>query len=206
MKFSKHLYALAIVGASVAVTNNTQAALSYTLQEVGSDVVFTLLSGGSIDLTGMSLFTSGSGTANINPSSYFTIGSGPYNLYSGFTITSGLSSIGTSSSSIFATSATGSFFGFNFSSTPALGIPVGYVSGAPVAGSTSTYTGRSFSTMGITAGTYTWTLANTDTVTLVATAATPVPEASGSVAGLGLAMAGLYQLRRRKAAGRAVES
>ncbi len=34
----------------------------------------------------------------------------------------------------------------------------------------------------------------------------PVPEASGSVAGIGLAMAGLYQLRRRKAAGRAVES
>ncbi len=36
--------------------------------------------------------------------------------------------------------------------------------------------------------------------------ASPVPEASGSVAGIGLAMAGLYQLRRRKAAGRAVES
>jgi hypothetical protein len=33
----------------------------------------------------------------------------------------------------------------------------------------------------------------------------PVPEASGSVAGLGLAMAGLYQLRRRKAAGKVVE-
>jgi hypothetical protein len=34
---------------------------------------------------------------------------------------------------------------------------------------------------------------------------TPVPEASGSVAGIGLAMAGLYQLRRRKMAN-AVES
>jgi hypothetical protein len=44
------------------------------------------------------------------------------------------------------------------------------------------------------------------TGSVTAASSTPVPEASGSVAGIGLAMAGLYQLRRRKAAGRAVES
>jgi hypothetical protein len=46
----------------------------------------------------------------------------------------------------------------------------------------------------------------TGSVTASSGSPSPVPEASGSVAGLGLAMAGLYQLRRRKAAGRAVES
>ena len=53
---------------------------------------------------------------------------------------------------------------------------------------------------------YVWTAGDGAAVAInVGSSPTPVPEASGSVAGIGLAMAGLYQLRRRKMAN-AVES
>jgi MYXO-CTERM domain-containing protein len=72
-----------------------------------------------------------------------------------------------------------------------------------------TISGTTFSNLGLTAGSsYSWSVTGssvTDTVTFNIGSVTPVPEASGSVAGLGLAMAGLYQLRRRKMAN-AVES
>lgn len=46
---------------------------------------------------------------------------------------------------------------------------------------------------------YVWTVADGAAVAINAgSPPSPVPEASGSVAGLGLAMAGLYQLRRRR--------
>lgn len=85
-----------------------------------------------------------------------------------------------------------------------LGLPAGYSLGSAIS-SSSIFPGQTIS-LGLTPGlnqSYTF---GPDTVQIIATAATPVPEANGSFAGIGLAMAGWYQLRRRKAAGKAVES
>jgi hypothetical protein len=210
MKFSKHLYALAIAGVvSIAIPNTTQAGLTFDLQEVGSDVVLTFVSGGSINLTGLSYIqTTSSLNGTVNPlggfSDFFKAGSGSFDSWQdgsgGFT---GPSSFGTGFGGS-GSSNTGGTVGFGANSSfnnVSFMLPNGYTSGSPInSTSTTTFLGQSLSTLGATAGTYVWTLTNTDTVTLNVIAASPVPEASGSVAGIGLAMAGLYQLRRRKAA------
>ena len=208
MKFSKHLYALAIAGVvSIAIPNTTQAGLTFELQEVGSNVVLSYVSGGSIDLTGLGTgSTSASTIGKVSPSFFiFASGSSGYDWYTWSWVSPVPSNFG-SGSYLASSSDSGGFLGFGAGGgVGALAVPVNYSSGPINISSTSTWTGQSFATMGITAGTYVWTLANTDTITLQVGPASPVPEASGSVAGLGLAMAGLYQLRRRKAAGKVVE-
>jgi hypothetical protein len=86
-----------------------------------------------------------------------------------------------------------------------LGLPSGYSLGTPIS-SSSIFLGETIASLGLTPGlnqSYTF---GPDTVQIIATAATPVPEASGSIAGMGLALAGLYQLRRKKRAKLSVES
>jgi hypothetical protein len=209
MKISKHLYALAIAGGvSIAIPNTTQAGLTFDLQEVGSDVVLTFVSGGSINLTGLSYIQTtslpgGSVSPLGGPAGFFVAGSGSGDSWQdGLGRVTGPSSFGTGFGG-FGSSNTGGSVGFSADpgNNVSLFLPNGYTSGSTInSTSTTTFLGQSLSTLGATVGTYTWTLFNTDTVTLNVIAATPVPEASGSVAGIGLAMAGLYQLRRRKAA------
>ena len=209
MKISKHLYALAIAGVvSIAIPNTTQAGLTFDLQEVGSDVVLTFVSGGSINLANLTSFGSSSSSSGlVFPSmsfEAFTAGSGSFvHWQDGLGRFTGPSNFGTGSFTV-GNSNTGGTVGFFASSSMnnvSLYLPTGYTSGNPInSTSTTTFLGKSLSTLGATVGTYTWTLLNTDTITLNVIGASPVPEASGSVAGIGLAMAGLYQLRRRKAA------
>ena len=52
--------------------------------------------------------------------------------------------------------------------------------------------------MGITPNTTTSFTLGGQSFVITTVGASPVPEASGSVAGLGLAVAGLHQLRRRR--------
>lgn len=81
-------------------------------------------------------------------------------------------------------------------------VPVGAILGTTSLNATITVPSTSFSSMGLTSGSsYIWTFSNgstTDSLQVNIVSASPVPEAGGSVAGLGLAMAGLYQLRRRR--------
>ena len=217
MKFSKHLYALAIAGVvSIAIPNTTQAGLTFDLQEVGSDVVLTFVSGGSINLTGLSYSLTTSSSSGLVTSSSsglvfpsmsfeaFTAGSGSFDFWEdGSGGITGPSNFGTGLAFWVGDSNTGGTVGFfaNPGNNVSLYLPNFYTSGSLInSTSTTTFLGQSLSTLGATVGTYVWTLTNTDTITLNVIGATPVPEASGSVAGLGLAMAGLYQLRRRKAA------
>jgi len=81
-------------------------------------------------------------------------------------------------------------------------VPPGATLGTTSLNATIMVTGASFSSMGLISGnSYDWTFSNgttTDLLQVNIVSASPVPEASGSVAGLGLAVAGLYQLRRRR--------
>lgn len=80
-------------------------------------------------------------------------------------------------------------------------VPTGATLGTTSLNATITVPGT-FSSMGLTSGSsYNWTFSNgatTDLLQVNIVSASPVPEASGSVAGLGLAVAGLYQLGRRR--------
>ena len=81
-------------------------------------------------------------------------------------------------------------------------VPLGYTSGSSISGS-AVFTNQTFSSLGLTPGSYTYTLPN-DTVTVNIVAPAPaVPEPS-SVASMGVGSLGLLGLlvaaRRKKAA------
>ena len=57
-----------------AYGSNVNAALTFTLEQAGSDVVLT--AEGNLDLTGASFITNGSGLAVIDSPDEFTVGTG----------------------------------------------------------------------------------------------------------------------------------
>ncbi len=201
MKFRNSLYALAIAGVALFIPNTTQAGLTFEIQEVGTDVVLSYVTGGSLNLAGLgSASVLGPLTGMLmRTSALFAAGSSTYDVYASLSVT-GPSNFG-SGSPLYASSSSGPFIGFGYlsSNNSQIVLPVGYNGGTINTASSSTFASINLSSLGLTAGqSYVWTLANTDTITLNVLGASPVPEASGSVAGLGLAMAGLYQLRRRR--------
>ncbi len=220
MKISKHLYALAIAG---AVSSSAYA--QTTLYSVGtgapalyydSTIKYAAL-GFTTTATAYTITAfefngyqdSGNATGNISFSIYSNNSGAPGSVVG--------SSLGTFSSSNLGTGSgsAGSFglTGLNVTLTPSatywlvadfsgivwngdrINLNFGN-SGTP----TPTYGGQESQSGSA------WQLSGFYTGSVTAASVSPVPEASGSVAGLGLAMAGLYQLRRRKAVGRAVES
>lgn len=98
----------------------------------------------------------------------------------------------------FASSSSGDAFYFDLDD---LYVPLGYVSGSSIAMS-GTYAGHTFMSLGLTPGTYVWTLGSgmaTDTFTInVQSAAVPEPTAL-SLALVAGAVAG-FRMRRRKPA------
>ena len=211
MKISKHLYALAIAGAC-ATSAYGQYTLTFNIQEVGTDVVVS--ASGAVNKANW-IFSNTSGSTSRYV--WADLGSARVGLNSGFseyyrTPTLTPSPVMGPGAITSATSSSGHIIGFTagWSTASELWVPQGYVSGNSLSG-TATFAFTTLSSLGYspTSATYTYTVgsgATQDTIIFNIGSVTPVPEASGSVAGLGLAMAGLYQLRRRKAAGRAVES
>ena len=72
-----------------------------------------------------------------------------------------------------ASAYSGNLFGFDYGS---LVVPSGYTSGSPLSG-TATFGNKTFADIGITPGTYTWTVPN-DSITLNINNASAVPEPS----------------------------
>jgi hypothetical protein len=156
------------------------------LQQVGSNVVAT--GNGAIDLTGLSGPTTNpqGPEGYISPSvTFITTGAGGVlaDVYAAATF-SGPTSFGTGFF-MFASSGSGDYVGINGPGNlfHLVLVPMGYVSGNALSDS-STYNGATFTTLGITPGTYTWTWGTgaNQNFTLDAIA-TGVPD-SGSTFGL----------------------
>jgi hypothetical protein len=151
-----------------------------TFSEVGSNVVMT--ASGTIDLDGLTLVDSNIGPfmgGGIGPTSAtFLMGAnGGYGKsYSGFTTTP--SNFGTGSG-FPPTSTSGDIFGIIYQGQPPhlLVVPTGYTSGGQIS-STQTFTGQTFSSLGLTAGTYTYTWGSGKSFNVVVSgtpASTPTP-------------------------------
>lgn len=201
MKLKLSLYAAVI---SLALIQHSQGALIINIVESGSDVVATL-SGSINDLTGTTVTSTqpDSFSSFIRPNSG-VIGFSPnsssvnYNIYNGFSAVP--AAYGTSNI-LAASSLTGSdrFYIRNNPLSPMF-LPTSYILGTPMS-ATATYSGQSFASLGLTAGTYVWSWTG-DSVTLnVGAAPSPVPE-PGQVAASLLVLAGIggfVWLKRRNA-------
>jgi len=135
-----------------------QAGYIVDLTQQGSNVVAS--GSGAIDLTGLSFELSFSNTAFIHPSTAL-IYTGPafpdlleVDEYTGITGPTSFGSGGTS----FPSSGSGDLVGIEIgvSNVDALFVPTGYMSGTPLSDAT-TYSGQTFSSLGVTPGTYKWT-------------------------------------------------
>ena len=179
----------------------SRADVIVNMEQIGPNVIAT--GGGSIDTTNLTFLGITNNQAYVfagNPSGSVAVVGGttivPEDVYRGIT---GPSSFG-SGIQFFATSGSGD--GFGVVANTVLDLPSGYISGSPLS-ATSTWSGRRFSSLGLTPGSYTWTWgagAHADSFTLNIGAA-PVPEPTtltmalfGGLAGIG---ARLWSQRRR---------
>lgn len=132
-----------------------QAGYVVDLTQAGGNVVAT--GSGAIDLTGLSFLVAGGASASIGPRAglIFTGVAIPepstFDEYTGIT---GPASFGSGDRSL-ASSGGGDLVGiYDFRS--ALFVPAGYASGGSLL-DTSTYSGKTFATLGVTPGAYKWT-------------------------------------------------
>ena len=131
-----------------------------TISEVGSDVVMSV--SGTIDLSGLTLVTPslgpfGSGGIGVGSGEFLMVNTSGLSgaAYSGFTTKPSNFGTGGGASS---TSSSGDTFGV-LEITPgiySLIVPTGYTTGTVIS-STQTYSGQTFSSLGLTVGTYTYT-------------------------------------------------
>jgi hypothetical protein len=214
MSFDKKTLALVAVGFLGAAfqTFAIPTGITYTLTENGGNVDFTVTGNVSItDLTSNGWSSIGNSREKVNvsqsPSSpvlmSLTLGdnvSGNVTSYIHSFISPSSNPFTSSSLNIDGTFLSGDSVGFyaRFLSSSMLCLPSSYTSGAAL-NSSGVFTGQSLSTLGLVAGTYTYSLTPSQTLTLVISSASPVPEsAGGSVAGLGLVALGILQIRRRR--------
>ncbi|HZX70201.1 MAG TPA: PEP-CTERM sorting domain-containing protein [Rhodanobacter sp.] len=175
------------------------------LVQQGNNVVAT--GSGTFDLAGLTLVgATVTGPAALQPSDGYVM-TGPLSnvaidSYTGYV---GPTSFGSGNNFISSDVGTGDTVGIFGSSTyygyPNFWVPSGYVSGGALSG-TSTYDNASFTTLGVTPGTYVWTWGGgaDQSFTLdIVTAGVPEPAALGMF-GLGVLLIGAFVgLRRRTA-------
>jgi len=139
-----------------------------TIYESGSDVVWE--GSGSFDLTDLTFDSTNSISPGYNAgSAIWIVGSKTPPIFADYYdgVTTFPSSFG--SGSVAANDGIGDIFGILPSSNRVLVVPTGYTSNTFISGST-TYTGQTISTMGLTPGTYTWSWgsgATADNLTLI---------------------------------------
>jgi hypothetical protein len=212
-----------LVGAALAGGATSHAAVYFTLQQQGTNLLLSLQAGGSLVTTGLGTPTLGGNepggllqNVDFAPFSQIvlTVGTASSSdLYSSsvnFPLpVTGPSTIGPGSPFVLTSSTTsGPFFGFAFGSVGSqLTLPFDYRSGSPLGAASATFAPSaqvpdiSLAAMGINVGNYTWTLGNGDTINLTVvggSGGSSVPE-TGSLLVPALAMSalGLIQWRRR---------
>ncbi len=180
----------AALGATLALAGQaTHAAVLYQLDEVGADVVGTV--SGSLDLTGLSyIITTAFITSYVDPTVGDSVITGPAaDLYSGVTVA--FATYGTGGLTT-TTIESGDVFRIGKSN---LAVPANYTSGAALASSV-TFQNSSFASLGMTVGSYVYTLPN-DTVTLRIGSPAIIPLPATLPALLGALGVGLILGRRR---------
>jgi hypothetical protein len=161
-----------------------------TIYESGSDVVMSV--SGTIDLSGLTLVASGAGPfggggIGVNNATFILGATGvTYDQYSGFT--SNPSNFGTGGGGG-SSSSNGDIFGViteNNIPPYMLLVPAGYTSGTQITGS-QTFTGQTFSSLGLTVGTYTyiWSGGSFDVVVSGVAGPTPTPTPTSTGGGIG---------------------
>jgi hypothetical protein len=172
----------AAIGCLLILSPPAQAGFIVTLEQVGSNVVAT--GSGAIDLTGLSFLgidiingamSPSTGNLYMGPSA-----SGSVEAYGSLFAFSGPASFG-SGGPTFANSGSGDYV-FVSGSGHDVGVPLGYVSGTPLSDS-ATYDNATFSSLGVTPGTYEWTWGNGANQNFTLEIIGTVPD-SGSTLGL----------------------
>lgn len=174
------------------------AALMISVQESGANVVANI--GGSLNVDGLTATGSqyNVGLIAIFPSINVVFSGGDYTIYSGLI---GPAGFGTGANILSASSFAGDAVGIIYDFQGSFLAPLDYISGAPLS-ATMTFANQTLSSIGLTIGTYVYTLPN-DTLTLYIGTQVPgstVPEPASwamLIAGFGLVGAAM---RRRKAA------
>jgi len=158
--------------ALVSITS-VQAAITMTLSQVGSDVIGTYT--GTVNTTDLTLLGNGASSAFMNPMArIMSLGPAPNitgPIYQGVASGPTFGSFSSTQGDL----GTGDRFQISASN---LRVPLGYVSGSTISGST-TWSGKTFATLGVNSGTYVWNWgagANADSATL-----TVVPEPSSLI-------------------------
>ncbi|MFZ4780173.1 MAG: PEP-CTERM sorting domain-containing protein [Terrimicrobiaceae bacterium] len=200
----KYAMVAVVVGASVVGSVlPARAAFTFTLSEVGSNVVGT--GTGSFDLSSLTYVTTTTGnTGYLDPSAFIPSGGATASTdwYQGYAVAGNPGNFGTGGGLSADSSVSGGFFVLFpafFGGNPVLEVATGYTSNTPFTVS-STWTNKSFASLGITPGTYTWQWSKnngsgpSDSVTVNA-----VPEPS-ALALLAIGAAGLAIVRLRKKA------
>ena len=197
---------IASLGAAMLIglsAPSAQAGYVVDLTQVGSNVVAT--GSGPIDLTGLSFFESRQEAAGLLPSTNF-VNTGPGSVvvihaYTGITGPSNFGSGGFTA----ASSGSGDLVGID-NDGKVLFVPLDYVSDSPLS-DTSTYDGQTFSSLGVTPGTYKWTWGSgaNQNFTLVIGAVVPEPStwAMMLIGFAGLGLMGYRTAGRRRTAGNA---
>ncbi len=197
MERANRIVGAAAVGAAMLIglpAPSAQAAYIVDLTQQGSNVVAT--GSGTIDLTDLAFNQTVVVSAGIIPDEP-AISTGPTTpetliFYTGYT---GPTSFGTG----LPTSASNGSGDLVDLASDSLGVPLSYVSGSFLLDS-STYNNQTFSTLGVTPGTYKWTWgsgAHADTFTLVIGAAAIPEPSTWAMMLLGFAGVGFATYRRR---------
>jgi hypothetical protein len=179
LRMYKHIFELVIVTGVILATGAppTYAGLIIDITQIGTDVV--VKASGTIDLTDLTLVRpTGASQARMFPAQAFIIMSNQQQaIYEGIT---GPTSFGPGTGSTELPSlATGDSVGVDGDAS-FIFVPSGYISGAALA-ATDTYSNSTFTGLGLTPGTYTWTWgtkANADSLTVQIGPAAAVPEPS----------------------------
>ena len=176
---------------SLLTSASTLAAIALFASSVSADIVITVAETptgvsvdgvGTLDLEGLSIIFEGEQAVGINPGFPVVVAGGPamFSQIDSYGLSAGAipPNIGPGNSFSFATTFSGDNFGFqNFLGTEELFVPDGYVSGSPLSGS-SFHQGESLASIGLTSGSYGFTIPSGDSVTLNISA---IPEPTSAV-------------------------
>jgi PEP-CTERM motif-containing protein len=199
MKLTKWACAAAL--GLAAVGGPAEASVVIDVTEVGGNVVTT--GSGTVDLAGLTLFSTGGTSGGVVEPVRGTILLGPgasVDFYAGVT---GPTSFGAGDVT-FASSLSGDAFGLDGIPEQTIVVPAGYMSGTALSGS-ATYTGQTFASLGLTPGTYVYTWGSGPTADSLTINIEAIPEpGTWAMMTLGFAALGLAGFRAtRKSAARA---